>query len=233
MVSSIPFFATWDPIIGIYYCEISILLIALLSWNVIGDLIVTRFILHARKIPPNAVIAPILKRYLNYLKTEELKNQREPVLYYADSKIPYYIPVSKRYAVISLALEDRLQRNGEKVLIKGVPENAYAPNIIISQKVALLSLASYTVAIRIMELWAIFFAMAVKAIMILVMLITSGALYGNAREIINAASWGSAIGGVILKINNVVSYVQDKLVDFVMKEACSGSYKIIEESNQI
>ena len=103
----------------------------------------------------------------------------------------------------------------------------------ISRKVALLSLASYAIVIRIMELWAIFFAVAVKAIMALVMLITSGALFGSAREMVNAASFGSAIGRIILKINDVASYIQDKLIDFAMKITCSNSYRIIEESSQV
>ena len=67
--------------------------------------------------------------------------------------------------MVSLALEDRLQRDGERLLIQGVPKDAYVPKIMISRKVALLSLASYAIVIRIMEFWAIFFAVAVKAIM--------------------------------------------------------------------
>lgn len=233
LVSSLPLFATWDPIVGICYCGIAVLLLALLSWNIVGDFIVVLFILHAKEVPSNALIAPSLQRYLRYLLNHELKNQRAPSLYYADSKIPYYMPVSARSAVVSLALEDRLQRNGERLLIQGVPKDAYVPKIMISRKVALLSLASYAIVIRIMELWAIFFAVAVKAIMALVMPITSGALFGSAREMVNAASFGSAIGRIILKINDVASYIQDKLIDFAMKITCSNSYRIIEESSQV
>lgn len=233
LVSSIPLFATWDPIIGLCYCGIAILLLALLSWNIVGDYIVILFILHAREIPPNALITPSLQRYLRYLSNHELKNKRTPSLYYANSKIPYYIPVSARNAVISLALENRLQLVGERLLIKGVPKDSYIPKTIISRKTALLSLASYAIVIWIMELWAIFFAVAVKAIMALVMLIASGALFGSVSEMVNTASLGSSIGSIILKINEIASYIQDKLVDFVMKITCINSYRIIEESSQV
>ena len=69
--------------------------------------------------------------------------------------------------------------------------------------------------------------------MALVMLITSGALFGSVSEMVNAASFGSAIGSIILQINNVPSYIQDKLIDFAMKITCSNSYKIIEESSKV
>lgn len=232
LVSSLPILATWDPIVGICYCGISVLLLALLSWNVVGDFVAILFILRAKKLPSDAVIAPILKRYIHSLKNGE-QQQRETALYYADSKIPYYMPVSTRNAVVSLALEDRLKQNGEQLLVEGVPKDAYTPKVIVSRKAALLSIASYAVVIRIMELWAIFFAVAVKAIMALVMLITSGALFGSASEMVNAASFGSAIGSIILKINNVASYIQDKLIDFAMKITCSNSYRIIEESSKV
>ena len=190
LVSSLPLFATWDPIVGICYCGATVLLLALLSWNMVGDFVVVLFILHAKEVPSNALIAPSLQRYLRYLLNHELKNQRAPSLYYADSKIPYYMPVSARSAVVSLALEDRLQRDGERLLIQGVPKDAYVPKIMISRKAALLSLASYAIVIRIMELWAIFFFFFFKAIMALVMLITSGALFGSARDMVNAAFFG-------------------------------------------
>ena len=91
LVSSFPIFVTWDPIVGICYCGIAALLLALLSWNIVGDFIVVLFILHAKEVPSNALIAPSLQRYLRYLSNHELKNQHPPSLYYADSKIPYYI----------------------------------------------------------------------------------------------------------------------------------------------
>ena len=212
LVSSIPLFATWDPIVGLCYCGIVILLLALLSWNIVGDYIVILFILHAREVSPNALITPSLQQYLRSLSNHELKNQRTPSLYYANSKVPYYIPVSAKNAVVSLALENRLQLDGERLLIKGVAEGCLHSKTIISRKAALLSLASYAIVIRIMELWAVFFAVAVKAIMALVMLIASGALFGSASEMVNAASLGSAIGSIILKINEIASYIQDKLV---------------------
>lgn len=49
LVTSLPLFATWDPIVGLCYCGIAILLLALLSRNIIGDYIVILFILHAKK----------------------------------------------------------------------------------------------------------------------------------------------------------------------------------------
>lgn len=223
----------WDPIVGLGYCGIAILLLVLLSWNIVGDFIAVRFILHAKKVPSNALITPILQRYFNYLSNHELKNQRIPSLFYANSKIPYYIPVSVRSAVISLAVESHLQLNGERLLIEGVPKDAYNPKIIISRKAALLSLASYAIVIRIMELWAIFFAVAIKAIMALGMLIASGALFGSASEMVNAASVGSTIGSITLKINEIAGYIQDKAINFAMEITYSNSYRIIQESSRV
>ena len=233
LISSLPFFVTWEPVVGLCYCGIAVLLLVLLSWNMAGDYIVILFILHARRVPPDALIAPSLQQYLRYLSNHELKNRRAPCLYYADSKVPYYIPVSKKRAVVSLALEDRLLSDGEKLLIQGVPKNAYVSRIIISRKAALLSLAGYAVVIRIMELWAIFFAVAVKAIMAFAMLIASGALFGSAGEMANAASFGSALGSIVLKINEIASHIQDKLIDLAMKITCSNSYKAIEEASRV
>ncbi|MFR8872428.1 MAG: hypothetical protein ACLVHV_02515 [Oscillospiraceae bacterium] len=79
LVSSFPLFMTWDPIVGICYCGISVLLLALLSWNAVGDFIVVQFILHAEKVPPNAVIAPILSRYVRHLMGKELKKPTRTV----------------------------------------------------------------------------------------------------------------------------------------------------------
>ena len=235
LVSSLLLFAMWDSVVGLCYCGIVILLLALLSWNIAGDTIVILFILHAnaKEVPPNAQIVPCLQRYFRYLSNHALKNRCTPSPYYANSKNPYYIPVSVKNVVVSLALERRLQTDGEKLLIRGVPKDTYCTKTIISRKAALLSLASYAIAIRIMELCAILFAVAIKAIKALVMLITSGALFGGVREMGEAVSVGTAIGSIILKINEKVSYIQDKAIDLAMKITSSYSYRIIEESSQL
>ena len=44
-----------------------VLLLALLSWNMVGDFIVVLFILHAKEVPSNALIASSLQRYLRYM----------------------------------------------------------------------------------------------------------------------------------------------------------------------
>lgn len=89
------------------------------------------------------------------------------------------------------------------------------------------------IAIRFMEFWTIIFAIAAKLIMAVVMLIVSGALYGSINDAINAVSFGCSIGSLIMKINNVANYVQDKVINFIMVITFSSILQTVEDSNMI
>ncbi len=118
------------------------------------------------------------------------------------------------------------------MLLRSVPEDVYTSKLMFSRKVLLLSLVCYAVVIRIMELWAIFFAVAVKAVFSLAILIATGALFGSSREMSNAVSLGSFIGSVALKINDIANYIQDKIINWIMKETFLSSFQMIEESGR-
>lgn len=59
---------------------------------------------------------------------------------------------------------------------------------------------------------------ALKTIMSLVMLIVTGALFGSFQEILNALAWGAFFGKIINIGNNMLSYIQDRLVEMMVRE---------------
>lgn len=230
MISSLPIWVTWSPIVGTYYCGGAVLFLLLFSWNTFGTFIVVHFAFRAKSLPQDAVIAPVLNQYLQTVIGKGFMEERGSAIYYTGSKIPYYIPVNKWNIVISLALEERLRRYGANLLFQRVPESMYDIKLMISRNVLLLSLISYTIVIRFMELWAIIFAVTVKLFFSLVMLIVTGALLGNVREMADAISLGSLIGTVALKINDIANYIQDKIIEVAMKWVFTYSFQFVEES---
>ena len=72
------------------------------------------------------------------------------------------------------------------------------------------------------------------AIFAFVSVMCSGAWFGGSlQEIINAASWGSLIGSIGLKINDITNFIQDKLIDLALKFTCSSMYYFVKESHTI
>lgn len=234
LISSLPLLATWDPIVAAYYWLFLIALFALFSWNIVGDNFVARFIFHSKPLPFNAAIFSVIEEYFHSINKTAQEQNGHPVIYYTDSQTPYFIPISTKVFVVSLALQDMLDREGAGLLTQRIPKETYEPELLISQKVLLLSLISYTIVLRVMEFWAIFFAAAIKAIFAFVSVMCSGAWFGGSlQEIINAASWGSLIGSIGLKINDITNFIQDKLIDLAMKFTCSSMYYFVEESHII
>lgn len=233
LIASLPILLTWDPIICLYYLGIWVFLLSLLCWNIIGDTVVVLFVIRAHPLPQDAVITPKLNRYIEAMAKKGLLRPKNISLYYTDSDIPYCIPLSKKRIIISFALAKLLERKDESLLYTGVPRQAYDAKVIISRKVLLLSLVNYTVVIRIMELWAIVFALVVKLIIILAVMIATGAFFGNSRDVGNAFSAGSFIGDIVLKINKVVNFLQDKIIKFVMDWTLKNSFQLFEESESI
>ena len=232
MVSSLPIWVTWDPVVGTCYCGGAILLLLLLSWNTLGTFLAVHFVFRAKPLPQDATIAPAMNQYLHTVIGKGLMEERGSTIYYTGSEIPYCIPVNKCNIVISLALEERLQRDGVNLLLQGVPEDVYDTKLMISRNALLLSLISYAIVIRFMEFWVVIFAVAIKLIFSLAMLIVTGALFGSGREMVNAISLGSLIGTVALKINDIANYIQDKIIELVMKWTLTNSFQFVEESGR-
>lgn len=61
-----------------------------------------------------------------------------------------------------------------------------------------------------------------KAMMSIVMLIVTGALFGTVQDILDALAWGSLLGELLNKGNNAVNYIQDWLVEIMVREAVFG-----------
>ena len=107
--------------------------------------------------------------------------------------MPFFVPVSRRAFVVSVALQDSIIDFGEVFLLRNFPENSYNQAILYSRKCLLLTFIGYKISLRFLELWAVFFLIALKTIMSLVMLIVTGALFGSFQEILNALAWGASL----------------------------------------
>lgn len=229
LVSSLPLLATWDPIVASNYWLFLIALFALLSWNIVGDNFVARYIFRSKPLPFNAAIFSVIEEYFYGINKIARARKSHPVIYYTDSKSPYFIPISTKVFVVSLALQDILDREGAGFLTQRIPKETYEPQLILSKKIFLLSLIGYAVVLRVMEFWTIFIAVAIKAFFAFVSVMCTGAWAEGLNAIMNAAVWGSLIGSVGLKINDITNAIQDKAIDWVMKFASSGMYYFVEE----
>src|SRR5699024_7862083 len=110
LISSLPLLATWDPIVAAYYWLFLIALFALFSWNIVGDNFVARFIFHSKPLPFNAAIFSVIEEYFHSINKTAQEQNGHPVIYYTDSKTPYFIPIRTKVFVISMSLQDVLDR---------------------------------------------------------------------------------------------------------------------------
>lgn len=92
----------------------------------------------------------------------------------------------------------------------------------------LLSIVGYTIILRFIELWTIFFAFAVRAILVLVMVIATGSIFESAKDIGNAISFGSFLGNMVLKINNIINSLQDKIIELIMMFTIENSINTLK-----
>ena len=219
---------TWsDPIMIFGYLGFALLFLALTLWNPVGDYIAILFALRADPLPANALIAPAVQNYLSAAGNQGLLSDLKCKVFYTQSTVPYLLPLGKNRIVLSLGLEDWLLQNPDS-LFRAVPREAYEPKLILSRKALLISVVCYIAVIRFMELWAIFFAVAIKAITALAMMIATGAFFEGVREMVNATLWGFALGIIIMKINEWVNYVQDKFVNWIMDSLMKSSVQMLE-----
>lgn len=68
IVFSLPILFTWDLIVGVYFYAFSIALLALLAWNIVGDMVIVFLVFRARRLPQEAIIAPIIQQYFLNIK---------------------------------------------------------------------------------------------------------------------------------------------------------------------
>lgn len=207
-----------------YAVGIHIILIGLLCWNPVGDWIVATIILQGKHIPSGADMEIVIGQYLRDLVSLgvlEYKPYRH--LMYTKSKLSYFLPVSTRFFVVSFSLQTPLIQNGAQLLHSRIDNGTYDRKLMCSRRVLLLTAFGYMIAMRILEVWAIIFATGVKLLVTLCVLLASGALFGSGSDIAGWSSIGYAIGTIIVKINDIVNSIQDKVVEWLIKVAVSAS----------
>ena len=232
VIAGLPILLTWDPIIFLCYFGGAAAILALTAWNVVGDVIAIFCVFHGDLVPPDALIRPALDRYFKTAADQGLL-RADAAAYYATSGTPYFIPLSGKRVMLSLALEDWLLQDGAGRLFQAVPREAYDAGVMASRKVLLLSLFCYVLVIRLMELWAIFFAVAIKAIMALAMMITSGAFFEGFHEMLEATLFGCALGVVIVKVNDLFNFLQDKVVNWIMDSTMKSSFDFLQQEGAV
>lgn len=234
LVIGLPIYCIWGIEVYIWFILLQIVLIDLVFWNIIGDNILIDKIFHGKLIPNNSAIKPIVNRYINQLASNGIVTIMESKrIVYSDSKIAFFIPISPNTFIVSLSLQDLLIKQGIQLLTNHIPTSVYTPQVMYSRKFLLLTLWGYKIMLKTLELWAIFFALAVKAFMSIGIIIATGAIYGKISDVYNAISLGSTLGDIILKINDATGYIQDRLVEFFVKETVVGSFNAVKQELSI
>ena len=109
-------------------------------------------------IPNNAEIKIAIDNYIKHIYFK--KNGKYPYkakIVWVDSELPFFVPVSRRAFVVSVALQDSIIDFGEVFLLRNFPENSYNQAILYSRKCLLLTFIGYKISLRFLELWAVFF----------------------------------------------------------------------------
>jgi len=173
-VAGLPFLVGWDLVLYGVYCGFAVLLLGLTAWNPVGDWLSILFVFYAKAVPEEALIMPALRRYLREAISGKGYLKPKCRFYYAESRIPYFIPISRKRVVLSLALEDYLIHDYDENLYRDVPDGVH----------------------KMME-----------------------------------AIWiGAALGKVVWKINECFNFIQDKMVEFVMKRTMTGTFDYLKKS---
>lgn len=125
-------------------------------------------------------------------------------------------------------LKAKIINQGVEFLIRSIPKERYENSFIYSRRVLLLSIVSYAIVLRFIELWIIFFAFAVRTIFALVMVIVTGSIFGSAQDVRNAISFGSILGKIAIKINDCVNSLQDKIIKLIVTLTMENSIRHLE-----
>ena len=229
-VSGLGILLGWDLFLYSIYCAFAILLIALTAWNTIGDWCVILFAFHAKRVPQEALMMPALQRYLSQAVAGDKFLRPGCKFYYAESRIPYFIPISRKKVVLSLALEDYLIQDRNGSLYRDVPLDAYIPKVVFSRKVLLVSILCYVLILRFLEIWAIVAVAILKFCGAVIVVIVTGGFWEGIGKLLQAIWIGMALGALAWKINEFASCLQDKAVDFLMKRTMQGTFDYLKKS---
>ena len=232
LIVSLPILTIWEINFYLAYFAILIIIVFLLSWNFAGEMVIIKIIFNAKKMQSNADMFPILNAYLNEIFKSNLM-RKNVTIFYVDSLVPYYIPISKTRVVVSLALEQKIITEGQNFLFNKISENIYNLKLIYSRRILLLSLFVYIITIRVIELWTMVFAIMVKLICAIIIVCVNGALFGSGRDFVNSFLGGIALGSLFVKINDLFNLIQDKLVNWIMKISMSISFNYTVNSGRI
>lgn len=234
LIISIPLYFIWGLYGYLYAVTFQICLIMLLFWNILGDIVIQRMVFHGKSLPNNAEMKPAIDRYFHYLESKKIIDRDESkTVIWTNSSLAYFIPISERSFVVSIALQDALIKNGSKLLLENISDSTYMPGVLFPRKILLLTVFTYVVTLRFLEIWAIIFAFGVKVILSIAMIVATGALFETADDVCNAISLGSALGTIALKINEWVNYVQDKLVELLVRETVLGHFNVVKHEMSI
>lgn len=192
-VAGLPFLVGWDLVLYGVYCGFAVLLLGLTAWNPVGDWFSILFVFYAKAVPEEALIMPALRRYLREAISGKGYLKPKCRFYYAESRIPYFIPISRKRVVLSLALEDYLIHDYDGNLYRDVPDEAYIPNLVLSRKTLLLSIFCYVLILRFIELWTIIAAVIVRLVFAAIAVIVTGSFYEGVHKMMEAIWIGAAI----------------------------------------
>lgn len=229
-VAGLPILAGWDVSLYLIYWGLALLLLAMVVWNPVGELCVVWFVFHARRVPDEALIMPALRRYLRDATSKGDYLKQKCRFYYAESRIPYFIPISRERVVLSLALEDYLIQDHTGALYRDVPKEAYIPKMVFSRRLILLSILCYVLILRFIEVWTIVAVALVRFIGAVVMMIVTGAFFEGLGKMLEAICVGVALGTIAWKINEWFSFIQDKIVEFLMERTMKGTFDYLKKS---
>lgn len=232
LIFALPALFMYDVIIYLFYALFLVIIILLFAWNAIGDFIIVRVVYRGKKLPTTAMMKPSVDGYINYLRESGLVKAEKVRCYWANRRSNSFIQISPQCCLISNALDDPLIKYGAKLLINSVSAEMYKRSFLISRKVLLLSIVGYAITLRILELWAVFVVLFCRVLMAIVMLITSGSLFGTASEAYDAMTFGSLLGlflgkGVI-KLDKLINIVQDTISEFFANTAVDISINEID-----
>jgi len=233
LIAGLPVWSTYEFPGYLVYLGLAVLFLALLCWNRAGEFLVVRLVFRAKPLPSDALIAPPVQKYLSSAAIRRTMLEENCAVYYANSRIPYFMPVSKQSVVISLALENHLIADGTKILERGVCQEAYVPQYVFSRRLLLLAILIDVIMIRLVELWTVFFAFMAKAICAIAMVIATGAIFEGPKELYNAISWGKVMGLLAVKINDWFNYIQDKFIEWLMKTTKANSFSFLKEESRV
>lgn len=225
-IAGLPILITWEPKLYFYYLGILCLFLLMVSWNPLGEIIIILTI-HAKKVPSNSYMFSTLNQYLEYLVIKNFMKEQCSV-YYSDIKSTICFPISRKKLIVPLNLESKIIKQGKQFLIDSTSEEVYSFALIFSRKMLLLSIIGYRITFRIIEIWAVIFEFTVRIIFSLVMVLSSGALFGSSKEVGNAISFGYLLGNVALKYNNIVNSAQIKIVNLTLKISMDNSIRYFE-----